>query len=315
MLQTIAAVSRRIGEGTPLLLAGSAAALRALPRGNWIAGTTPYFMTSQGCLCDEEQILVTPLRFAAAAQPVTYPTDAVRSLLNDAPANGLTVLILPAGSEVLTAYARDAATYPGIFLKPIVGWVAGTSTPCAVNGATGAWCPDAAVAFHLALPIGKLVEINVLNPFQPGSGPALRFPASGFQATLCEADGQPVSFAEHLHSIQADARLPLTADYNGSILNVSIQSVDRELGIVRFFAPVFKGVEYRLAAPLQDYTAAFETAVAHAGPADFACNCVLNYLYCGLEGRPCGPLTGPVTYGEIAHLLLNQTLVSLHIRG
>ena len=43
----------------------------------------------------------------------------------------------------------------------------------------------------------------------------------------------------------------------------------------------------------------------------FACNCILNYLYGKLEGKKTGHLTGPFTFGEIAHQLLNQTLVRL----
>ena len=43
----------------------------------------------------------------------------------------------------------------------------------------------------------------------------------------------------------------------------------------------------------------------------FSCNCILNYLYGGLEGKHTGSVYGPITFGEIAHLLLNQTLVQL----
>jgi hypothetical protein len=39
----------------------------------------------------------------------------------------------------------------------------------------------------------------------------------------------------------------------------------------------------------------------------------LNYLYGKLEGRKTGDLTGPITFGEIAFQLLNQTLVYLEV--
>ena len=45
----------------------------------------------------------------------------------------------------------------------------------------------------------------------------------------------------------------------------------------------------------------------------FSCNCVLNYLYAGLEGKKTGEFNGPATFGEIAYQLLNQTLVYLTI--
>jgi hypothetical protein len=49
----------------------------------------------------------------------------------------------------------------------------------------------------------------------------------------------------------------------------------------------------------------------HRDPAVFSCNCILNYLYAELEGKRTGAITGPITYGEIANLLLSQTLVRL----
>ena len=46
----------------------------------------------------------------------------------------------------------------------------------------------------------------------------------------------------------------------------------------------------------------------HAHPA-FSCNCILNFLYANLEGMRTGEATGPFTFGEIAYIQLNQTLV------
>ena len=42
-------------------------------------------------------------------------------------------------------------------------------------------------------------------------------------------------------------------------------------------------------------------------------NCILNYLYCELEGRKIPPYYGPVTFGEVAYQLMNQTLVYCEI--
>lgn len=46
-----------------------------------------------------------------------------------------------------------------------------------------------------------------------------------------------------------------------------------------------------------------------------SCNCILNYLYGELEGKTTGSFTGPATFGEIAYVLLNQTLVKLDIHA
>jgi len=90
--------------------------------------------------------------------------------------------------------------------------------------------------------------------------------------------------------------------------------VDLERGRVQFYAPVFADIEYRHAAPVGDYVQEFDLQIAtHPAQAAFSCNCILNYLYGKLEGKKAGHLTGPITFGEIAHQLLNQTLVYLEV--
>jgi hypothetical protein len=78
---------------------------------------------------------------------------------------------------------------------------------------------------------------------------------------------------------------------------------------------VFAGFRYKLAKPVGDYVSHFQDEVPE-GVGDklvFACNCILNYLYAGLEGRKTAQFTGPVTFGEIAYQLLNQTMAYLTI--
>lgn len=323
MLQSIEAVSQEIRQGTPMLLAGNEKALRALPRGNWIAGTTAYFMDREGGVSSQDRIFATPLpACASGARVLSHSEATLHHLLDDAPENGYTALILPAGSSIHAAYARGAALFPGIFVKPVVGWVSGSSldgarkhSPKVFDGTTGGFSRSHAVAMHVELPPGKLAELEIVNVFRPGNGAVLQFPETGFKTSSCLADGVPVPFAQYLDSTHSDMRLPLTADYNGSIINVSIESIDTRTGLVRFYAPVFEGVEYKLAAPLPGYGNAFDGLIEDRGEPAFACNCILNYLYCHLEGRAAGTIRGPVTYGEIANLLLNQTLVRLFIRG
>ena len=323
MLQTVGEVERKIRTGQALLLAGDEHALRGLPLGNWIAGTIPYFMAQEGGVCSRDRIFVTPLPdCVASVEILSYSLATLPGILRDAPENGFTPLILPAGSPVHAAYARDASGYRGIFAKPVIGWVSGVHVseigkrlPQVVNGLTGVWSSEDAVAMHASLPAGKLAELDTINVFQPGQGSVVLFPDTGFEALWCHVGGQPVKFADFLKQSGSDTRLPLTADYNGAVINVSIQSVDEVTGVVKFYAPVFQGVEYRLAAPVDDYVRAFESLVDDGEPPMFSCNCILNYLYSHLEGRKTGSATGPMTFGEIANLLLNQTLVRLFIRG
>ena len=57
----------------------------------------------------------------------------------------------------------------------------------------------------------------------------------------------------------------------------------------------------------------FSADAAGAGNPIFSCNCILNYLYGNLEGKTTPPYAGPVSFGEVAYQLLNQTLVYCEI--
>jgi len=112
-----------------------------------------------------------------------------------------------------------------------------------------------------------------------------------------------------------DTRLPLVADYGGAMINVSFRGADAESGKVEFFAPLFKDVEYRHAKPVGDYLRTFMDQKPQGIDTRliFSCNCVLNYLYSGLEGKRTTGFIGPITFGEVAYQLLNQTAVYLEI--
>lgn len=121
--------------------------------------------------------------------------------------------------------------------------------------------------------------------------------------------------ARYIAEHNLDTRLPLVADQNGAMVNVSILSIDAKHATVRFFAPVFPTMVYRFAKPVPEYTAAFDAACAEVEIENTvcACNCILNFLYAGLEGKSCGTFFGPVTFGEIAYTVLNQTLAYLSV--
>jgi hypothetical protein len=76
-------------------------------------------------------------------------------------------------------------------------------------------------------------------------------------------------------------------------------------------------MQYKLAKPFAgSYEDAFHTqATQLMGNTQFACNCVLNYLYSNLEGKHTDNITGPMTFGEVAYVLLNQTLVQLTLQS
>lgn len=324
MLKTMKEASELIASGRPLFVAGQENLLAELPRGRWIGGTIPYFMDASGGETTEDKVFVTPLPEGATPRGIRwYDATSLPSLPADAPEPGFTMLIIPAGSEAHVSYAQGAPNYEGLFMKPIVGWISGVHLrdlgkvkAKAVNGETGELSDSRAIAMHVGIPAGKLASIGIINLFVPGNGPTIEFETEGFRAVDCILNGERRNLANYLTEHKIDTRLPLVGDYCGTRVNVSFQAVDTTGGAVDFYAPVFRGVSYRIAAPVSDYVSEFGRALPGNGfrPA-FSCNCILNYLYSELEGKKTAGITGPITFGEIAYQLLNQTLVYLEIVG
>jgi len=321
--------ARLIESGRTLLLAADEALLAGLPQGRWIAGTIPYFMTEAGGVASRDRVFAAVLPEPANGPLIrSYSTETLTGIGANAPENGFTALLIPAFSEAHTAFAQGVFGLDGLFNAPLVGWITGVATedigtrpPKVFNGATGESSTTMALAMHVSLPAGQSAKIGIVNPFQQGDGPTITFPEAGFTASECAVDGAPVSFIEHIRTRGIDTQLPLVADYFGTPINVSIQSIDEAAGPngggqVRFYAPVFPGIAYRFAAPLDDHAAAFQSAASDArGEPVFACNCIHNYLNTGFPGTPVHPFSGPLTFGEIAYVLVNQTLVYLTIES
>jgi len=319
MLITIAQANLRIAQGAPLIIAGSRQALAALQPGNWIGGSIPYFMTAEGGRCDTTQVFVDDIKLPVTRWSIkAYPANNLASLATDAFGNGFSYVIIPANSSAHLEYAMHAPGYADIFLKPVIGWISGvhldhlaSESPVVVDGRTGTVHERDAIVLHVELPPSVQVMVKTVNLFRPGRGPAIRFPEAGFGASTCLIDGKKANLHRFMKDRNWDPSHPLVADYSGTNVNVSIKSVDEASGLVSFYAPVFPDVDYYEAEPIDDYVATFDRLAKVGDHPVLSCNCILNYLYGKLEGRPTAPYTGPVTFGEIAHQLLNQTLVYL----
>lgn len=324
-LMSIAAAAELIRGGAFLSLAGPEGALDALPQGNWVAGTIPYFMdTAGGVVSTEGQVFVTPLPTAGAVTLAHYGVDRLKSIVGNGPDNGFTVAIVPAGSAAHKTFAAEAVNDADAFLKPTVGWVAGVHlsdlgkiTPKVYLGSTGQKFEDGVVVAHVALPDSQLASIEIVNIFEPGDGDTLRFTETSFEVGDCLVNGEKTNLADYVQAKGlADGKLPLVGDFGGAHINASIQSVDAVDRKVVLYAPVFTGVDYHFAKPVANYGANFRERLA-GYPTEgvtFSCNCILNFLFGELEGQNIGELHGPVTFGEIGYQLLNQTLVVLRIQ-
>jgi hypothetical protein len=321
VLYSVEDTCRLIQGKKPLLLAGAEQLLRQLPKGDWIGGTIPYFMGDDGCALDENRIFVTELPPQAIGGSVKlYNLETIPQIANDAYVNGLSLLVLPAFSAIHEEYAKGAPGYEGMYLRPIAGWVAGTSTselgkvsPKVFFGPTGKISSEHAVALHIELPPTCTANIDIVNLFTPGSGPDIEFSATSFEAGDCLIGGQRRNLAAYIDEEKIDTRLPLVADLCGAVLNTSIAEINRKTKVVKFFAPVFKGIRYRVASQIGKYAEEFKLLMPQTADLAFSCNCILNYVYGELEGKSLGNIRGPMTFGEVAYQLLNQTLVYVEI--
>lgn len=316
-------LGQRILEGAFFFVAGDEKLLRRLPLGNWIGGTIPYFMTEQGGLESDELIYALELpAWVVGAAIWTYDETSLATIYEDIPENGFGLIAIPGSSRTHLSFALNAPRYEGFASSPLVGWITGVplrelgrTTAKVFNGRTGAALADAAVVIHVPLPKTKKAEVGIVNIFEPSEGDALTFEEDGFAPGQVLVNGLSQPFAEYVVKTGLDIRLPLVGDFGGVPINVSFQNVDASSGEVRLYAPVFAGVVYRHAKPVGDYLRAFEDQ-SPGGSGDrivFSCNCILNYVHAGLEGKKTAGISGPFTFGEVAYQLLNQTAVYLEI--
>ena len=316
----------KINRGEHLVIAADESMLSDLPSGNWIAGTIPYFMSAQGGTVDRNRIFVHTIEGIApnrAPRITLYDVNSISRIAQEAPEHGFTIVILPAMSEVHLSYAQKAPEYPNMYFSPIVGWISGVhlddlgsrSAKVGFGPAGGMLFDQKAVAMHIPMPDYQLATINIVNLFSQGDGPEIKFPKTGFNAADCTINGVAANLADYIKQENIDTRLPLVANYSGVMINVSIQQLDALHHQVNLYAPVFADVAYRFAKPVNNYIESFNQALTASASENiaFSCNCILNFLYSELEGKKTRDITGPITFGEVAYQLLNQTMVYLNL--
>lgn len=321
MLITLEETVRLINEGKILHIAADDTLLKKLPKGNWIGGTTPYFMSDEGGVLTKDRLFVNEIDFAEDTNIQTYGKYNIFQVVEECYDNGLTILIMPYGSTVAAKYAKEAPEVEELLLHPTIGWISGFDLNAGgearvYDGTSGESFSDRAVAMYIKLPENKTAMINMINIFTDDkTDPVIRFQDNELSVSKCSVNGQEVNFAQYIKKKGIDTKMPLVADHNGSYINTSIKEVDDDT--VSFYAPVFRNVDYRFAVKVDDYAGDFEKKVSETqavSPA-FSCNCILNYQYGNLYGHKIPPYTGPVTFGEVAYQLLNQTLVYCEILG
>lgn len=319
MLRTLEETTALINEGKVLHIAADESLLAKLPKGKWIGGTTPYFLAEEGGIFTKEKLYVNEIDYAEEFRIAVYGKYNVFQVVEECYDNGLSLLIMPYGSEVATKYAKEAPEVEELLMHPTVGWISGFDLSTAgeakaYNGETGESYSDKAVVMYIRLPEGKTALINMVNIFKDDKAdPVIRFEENTLDVTQCKVNGQNVNFADYIKEQGIDPKMPLVADHNGSYINTSIKEVGGRT--VSLYAPVFRNIDYRFAVYVDDYAEEFERRIKEGEPKKpvFSCNCVLNYQFGNLEGKKTAPFAGPVTFGEVAYHMVNQTLVYCEI--
>jgi len=321
MFVNLAEATKLIQEGRILHIAADESLLEQLPKGKWIGGTTPYFITEQGGITCKDKLFVNEMVDAVDYKTIVYDKNNILDIAKNSFPNGLSFLIMPFASDVAAFYAKESPNSIDILMNPTIGWISGfdlstNSSAKVYDGVTGMSYTDKAVALHISLPDNKMASLGIINIFNIDENDTkIEFMEDSLSVTKCLVDGKEVIFSDYLSENKINTQLPLVADYNSVLVNVSIKSVSKENKRVDFYAPVFAGKEYRFAHPVNNYAESFTEHIQEFKNIKpiFSCNCILNYLYGNLDGKATPPFTGPVTFGEIAYQLLNQTLVYAEI--
>lgn len=321
-LLTIDEVNALVTSNRVLVLAGAEDVLLKIRKGSWIGGTIPYFMNDSGGCISKDKVFVTDYTgIVTNIKICEYDSSNLHTLTNDMYKGGFSKIVVPGFSDIHNKFALDVYSYPDIFDTPLIGWITGVDLndlgkvkPKVVNGMNQSFFEDRAIVLHCGLLSDKYANLEIINLFTQGSGDIITFDQDSFSCSDCKINGERVNLASYLKDRKIDTRLPLVADYSGAMINISIQSVDQEKGTVLFYAPVLRNHEYRIANPIENYVMSFGSVIPQdTSKVIDSCNCILNYLYSELDGKKTGNLTGPFTFGEIAYVLVNQTMVLLTI--
>ena len=305
-------VSTMIRAGNHLLLAGDAKLLSQLPAGNWIGGTTPFFILyPENRTTSFDKIFVTPLPdFVTQTEIREYDETNIKNIFNDGPENGFTVLIMPYASPVAVEYSINAVNYENFAANPVCGWLTGvplevimTEKSYSASGIGPCLSSDKAVAMHISLPENKYAEIKIFNPYKQGVGDSIMFEENSMIVKYALINGEKRNFAEYLRGIEYNMLMPLVANYSGAMINDVVCAMDGE--VVAMSAPVFSHVDYRIAV-VDD---AINEPSLVGDKIVFSVTCIGNFLQPDICAQYLRKMNGPVVFGEIAYQQIGQTTV------
>ncbi|MDR0714061.1 MAG: hypothetical protein LBF89_07385 [Bacteroidales bacterium] len=311
MIYSQAEASTMIRKGDPLVIAGNYESLAGLPKGNWIAGTTP-----NAVLCGQKIILEQRLFIQRLPDFVTnvvireYDSHNFKKIYTDAPENGFTYVIVPFDSKPHFEFSASVMSYNHFGRHPLCGWISWDTknTGRTFSGEQAQAYTDKAVAMHVEFPPDKYAEVQIFNPYTQGTGDDITFENSGLTVKNACINGVRQNFAAYLRKINFNRRqFPLVGNYAGAMINISCRNIEEDA--VFLYAAVFPTIKYRIG--IIDPAVVLPSLLSKEALLSFTC--VVNYMQNEFCEKYLQNTSGPVTYGEIVYQLLNQTTVYLTI--
>lgn len=225
---TLQETIKLIEQDKALMIAGDESLLSKLPKGNWIAGTTAYFIGDEGGSISKSNLFViTKSDIIDEVRVEEYDNASIRQFPADGYENGISLIIIPAFSDIHQSYAENVMEFEGIFDRPVAGWVSGVhldeitqKSPKVFNGKTGTMLADKAVIAHLKLKGSVTPTMDIVNLFKQNDGDVIKFGKTGFSGDVALVNGKKVIFSEYLTENKIDTKLPLVADFNDAMINV-----------------------------------------------------------------------------------------------
>lgn len=310
-----------IKQGRVMHLCGSEKMLEGLPKGNWIAGMTPYFMDTVGKICENKIYVEDFSLIAEEIKLSTYDETNIQDIAkNNTYTNGFIMVIVPIESPVYYTFSNHSLEYDNIYDNPVVGYVSsclledyGKVRPKVAIGNNPELSSDKAVVMYVKVSDKLRVRAEIMNfDTIDYESPALKFPKTSFIQSECLINGEKGNIATYLEGVKEKiGHYPqLITSQNGALVNRDIKAVDMEKGQVSFFSPAYENDEYYLVKTNANYLRAFNDKLAKKTDVIACFSCTSYFLLGDFEYQHID-YNGVYTFGEIGYQLLNKTIVTL----
>ena len=323
LLYSVDDANNLINRGAKCVFAGSHKLLQSLEKGNWIGGSTYYCISGGKGISGGEFLFVEEIPdFCEEIKIKYYNINALKNVYQDMYDNGFSVILIPYESNTHFKYPIEVVNYPLFATKPLIGWITGVSLnnenkliPSIYDGQSKRFYDDGAMVMHVKLPENKLADLKVANIFESTHGNPLEFREEGFNIRNVIVNEREYNFVDYIKENKIDIRFPLVGTLAGTIPTiVSFKEIDEKEKIVRLYAPLYKKIQYRLATPVEHYYDMLIKNITEEDHFVLPVICILHFLYGALENKMSYKIPdAPTTFGEIAHILVNQTLTYLSI--